>query len=230
MELIKSGSRRAMISDPQEAVGSPRWRLHRFWLEDGLQEMIGGGVCLVFAAFDSFVRQEPFSFLGLAPLVFVAWWLYFRTLYGLKGRFVDRRVGFVRPRMFLWFVRLSGRFWVGVAVACALIAALLGALDVRPWHRSPIEIGLFIVQLLLPTVFAIVPAAVVGAASLTGAGWLLVRGLWLAAFGLTAVVAGGLAFRAFLRANPDPHPDAPDLLAPTGPPRPSSAEGARIAE
>jgi len=204
--------------DPRRIVGGARWRVQRAWLEDGLDEVSGGVSGLVMVAVFLAVRQNIFWFFALMPVGLLGMWLQSRVLRGLKARLVDRRAGYVRPRGPDWMSERSGRFWIGFVLGGALFWSVLGSLDTRLRGVTPSEIFgwvAFLFAAMLPlltawktglwrfALYTAVPLAAVAVALLGGADQMLVLSVWLGAASGLALVLGGAAFRAFLRANPE---------------------------
>lgn len=151
METLDSRSGRSTLPAPRGIVADPRWRLQRVWLEDRLEELSGGVLALVGAAFWLLVRQQPLWFVAFLPAFVAGGWLYRRVFFALKTRLMDRRTGYVRPRTNEWFRQRSLRFWICYFVAFGAVYTILDRLPPRP-------LGLSIAMIILLGFVVVQPA------------------------------------------------------------------------
>ncbi|MDP9365160.1 MAG: hypothetical protein M3Q10_13210 [Chloroflexota bacterium] len=197
-------------------------RMHRVWLEDGLDELMGAAWVLTAAAAMIATRVHFlfwFAFM-LLPLFGLPHAL--RLYYGLKARVADPRVGYVRPRpsaYVRWVATLSRRaamlVFVGASAAWMavfnLIPSLLGV-DAGPligwlWGAASTALPAYTAWrtgLRRFYLYALPPPVAQVVGRLAGLDDLQRFTAHLAALGVLAAVSGGLALRAYLRAHPLP--------------------------
>ena len=208
-----------MLDHAEQITRVSERQARRAWLEDGLEELMAGGLVLAAAGSLVALKLSPLFFpvfmlvFGLGPLAQL--WFFTR----LKRRIADPRTGYFRPRLNAsgrYIARRSQRSATLIAVGVCLVGGAIPFLaPTLPWQElshviwwatvvgSAVLAGYtaWITGLRRLYLYAFVSLAAI-AGRFAGLDDDLLVIAYLVADGLIALIGGTLALRSYLRRNP----------------------------